>query len=198
MVTEGMSPYSPEHEQEQPPELPTKPSKLPKVIGVLHVCIGSLTLISGAVALIQGVDLSDSLQKSFGSIAEAKINLSADAVTKLEVLDVPSKLSGVMDFLASLLMLVAGIGLVKGMKWGRHLSNGYVTIALLSKSLSCYLIMILAKPFFDVLIAENSQLEVIGAAAIQWVIVVGIIVGSIYALVSAVVVNLKGVTKTLK
>lgn len=198
MATEGMSRYQPENEEQLPPALPSERSKLPKVIGALHASIGGLTLVSGAIALAQGVDLSDSLQQSFGAFDEAEITLSPLALERLKELDVPNKVSGVMDFVASLLMLIAGVGLIRGMKWGRYVSNGYVLTALLSKGLACYLMMVLAKPFFETFIADNPQLDAIGAAGIQGVIVVGIVVGSIYALVSAVVVNLKSVKKALK
>ena len=95
-------------------------------------------------------------------------------------------------------MVIAGIGLVKYKKWGRSVSNVYVSGSLLVKVFSGYILLVLAKPFFESFVAENEVLQPVGVGGLQAILGVSVVFGGFYAIVTAIVVNMKSSRRSLK
>ena len=190
----GMSVYEPSNEEVRPPAMAgAGRTKIPLVIGVLHLCLGAVSTVSVTIGLIQGGRMSDKLGQALLGVEAQGFQVSGAAIEQLTAVDVPIQIADGMDLVASLLMVIAGIGLVRYVRWGRQLSNCYVATVLATKVLSLSIWLVVATPFFTSFVESNSQLEVIGVVGIQSVVLVSIRVGGLYAVFSAIMINLKRV-----
>lgn len=197
MSQQGMSAYQPECEIAQPPALPRKQSKIPQVLGMIHLCIGGLSLLSSGTSLLQGKRMSDEAAAQFALVGDDMINLPAELVEKLALIDGSVQLSGYLDLLVSLLLVIAGIGLLKYQRWGRTTTNAYVTVSLGAKVFSAYTWCVLATPFFESFIKANPDFEMIGVNAFRGAMLVSILLSSVYALVCLFLVNREVVKESL-
>ncbi len=194
-----MSPYQPDAENAQPPALPLKPSIIPKVMGITHLILGGVSLASAMSGLLSG----DSLSSAMGTQVEAMEGVGAISVSPSTL----ALLSGVdqanvwllwLDLLVCMAMIVAGIGLLKYKKWGRSVSNVYVSGSILVKVLNGYIVLVLAKPFLEAFVVENEEFSVVGVGGIQGLLVAFVVFGGFYAIATAFVVNVKSSRRSLK
>jgi hypothetical protein len=198
MSQQGMSAYQPENEMAQPPALPSKRSKVPQVLGILHLCFGGLALLTTGASVFQNKKMSEELGVQFGAIDGEGIHFPAEMIDQLAVIDGPMMLGGYLDLLISVLMVAAGIALVKYKKAGRPLTNAYAVGSLGAKALSAYVWCVLATPFFESFIEANPDFAMIGVGGFQAVMVFSLLISSVYPLVCLVLVNRKAVVDSLE
>lgn len=197
MTTQGMTQYQPEREVESSPSQPTKKSKVPKVLGVLHLVVGGITALSGLFGVFSGKSQADNFQEKFAGGA-TDIVVSDSLLEKLSVLDAPSRMIGGVELLVSLLMIVAGIGLLKYAQWGRRVSNCYGVLSLLAKAANVYVVTVLAAPFYEEFIATNEALQLLGTGGMLAIVLSSVAVTCVYPVVSLILVNLKSARLSLR
>jgi len=192
MTKSGMSHYQPDAENAQPPALPKKPSSIPRFMGVVHLVFGGLSLVSAVIGLFKGGTLAETLQTEMGAMEGAgAISFSASSLELLSGVDQANGWLLWLDLLVCVAMVAAGIGLVKYKKWGRSISNVYVSGSLLVKVLHGYIILVLAKPFLEAFVAENENFSVVGVGGIQGLLVAFVVIGGLYAVITLFIVNMK-------
>ncbi|MFC5050192.1 hypothetical protein ACFPK9_06180 [Rubritalea spongiae] len=198
MSQKGMSAYQPEREEVQPPELPLNRSKIPKVLGIIHLCFGGLAILSTGIGVFQNKKMSDELAVQFTAISGEGISIPAELIEKLRVIDFPVQMAGYIDLAISVLLIAAGIGLLKYFKWGRVATNVYAVGSLLAKCLSVYIWCVLATPFFEGFIEANSDFGIIGVSGFRGVMLASLFFSSVYPLVCLFLVNKKTVQRSLE
>jgi hypothetical protein len=196
MPNQGMSPYQIGAENTQPPALPKKPSIIPKVMGLSHLILGGVSLVSAISSLLRGGTLSSTLERQVGD-AEGAIFVSPSSLALLNGVDLANGWLLWLDLLVCIALIVAGVGLLKYRKWGRSISNVYVSGSLLVKAFNGYILLVLAKPFFEAFVAENEVLQPVGVAGLQAILGASVILGGFYAIATAIVVNLKSARQSL-
>jgi len=198
MSTEGMSAYQSNKEMSSPPALPGKVSKIPTVLGILHLCFGGVSLLSSGMSVVQGKKISEELSAQMDSIEGGEISISEGSVELLSVVDQPVQIVGVADLIVCVLMIFAGIALIKYKSIGRKLTNIYALLSLSAKGMSAYIWCVLATPFFESFIQLNPALDVVGVNGMRAVVVATLVFTSIYAVISLVLVNRKSVVLSLR
>jgi len=187
-----MSPYQADAENAQPPAIPKKPSSIPKVIGVTHLVLGGVSLVSAIIGLVKGGTFSSTLQSQMGGAEGAgAVSVSSSSLELLSGVDQANMWLLWLDLLVCLAMVAAGIGLIKYKKWGRSISNIYVSGSLLVKVFNGYILLVLAKPFFEAFVAENEVLQLIGVGGLQVILGASVVFGGFYAIATAIAVNMK-------
>lgn len=193
-----MSAYKPELDPVSPPELPTKVSKVPKFMGVTHLAIGGLFVVSGLLGLLNGGSQIERLEAQLAALETGGVTLSQKALESLSALEGPSRIVNGLDLLAAVLMAVAGWGLLKYKSWGRTVSNVYAVFSLLVKAANCYVMSVLAMPFYEDLVDSVSALKEVGPHGLQNIMVSSVVVTALYPIATLVVVNMKGAMEDLK
>lgn len=197
MPQQGMSAYQPEQEMVSPPDLPTKRSKIPQVLGIMHLCIGGLSLLSSLPALLQGKTASSELEELMRHGVEG---IGPDLIECLQALDGPLRIASGFDTLVCLMMILAGVGLLRYQAWGRLCTNIYVALSLLTKVFSAYVWCVMAADVYAMLvdaIPALAELGDVGGSVIRISIVISLVVMSSYAVVCLFLVNKKSVVKSL-
>ncbi|MGJ8671403.1 hypothetical protein [Rubritalea sp.] len=198
MSEQGMSAYQIESEGVQPPALPATRSKVPRVLGVLHLCFGGLAILSTGIGVFQNKKMSEELSAQFSAIEVEGLSFPPDLAGELSVVDFPIQVAGYLDLVVSLLLIAAGVALLKYKRWGRSATNAYSVVSLLAKGFSAYIWCVLASAFFEGFLDANPEFEVIGVGGFRGVMVVSLLVSSVYPLVCLFLVNRKPVLESLE
>ena len=191
MTTPGMTPYQSEATEAQPPALPAKKSTIPKVLGVIHLVIGGITMVSGLIGVFSGKSQADSYKETFAGKGMDTTLVSDGVLESLAVLDFPTTMIAGFELLASVLMVVAGIGLLKYQGWGRLITNVYASMSLLLKGVNVYVMAVIAMPFYEALIASDENMQIVGVGGMRAIVVGSIIVSAVYPVVALILVNVK-------
>ncbi|MFC4991361.1 hypothetical protein [Rubritalea tangerina] len=199
MSQQGMSAYEPEDDLAQPPALPEKREGITKVWGILHIIFGGLSLLGGVMKLFTQGSLVPGVEAEFKKSGMLDAMDEASLEEALSGVEVPNLVLGYLDYGVGLLLLLAGVGLVRYARWGRMLSNVYVVASIAVKVVSGYVLMVLATPFFEFLVANDVTLVEAGFSGshVQMAMLLALVVSSVYAIATLVVVNLSRVKRSL-
>lgn len=195
-----MSPYqAPEMGGMQTPP-PQKRSSIPKVMGILHIVFGAISILLAIKQLVQG-DGTEEMMSTFEAQGYDVSQPSDQLNQALDSLASFTMVSTILSFLGAAALLLAGIGLVKYMRWGRTISNVYVVLSAIGKVLAIYLFLGPMSAVFDFLLQEQIQGQGMSPEALKGVMigamVFGVIVSSAYMIVTLILVNKKSAKESL-
>lgn len=201
MNNDGMSPYQ---APDQPPQELTQSkntSSIPKVMGILHIVFGAISLLLVLKGLFVPASQSEQLKEQMRVQTGQELVISEDAMRAIESMDDLGLVAGYINLFGAVALLLAGIGLVKYLRWGRYLSNVYVLFSFVGKIFAGYLMLGPASLFMSELIVAQSDMEDQSPAGLRPVIVGGMIVilliMSVYMVLSLILLNKRSVKDSL-
>ncbi len=165
------------------------------VLGVLHLIgggLGLLLLLCGAVALLAGVTTMGS---PFGGAAsgqqgpEVEVTKAMQNIPGYQAVTVAQT---VVDLALDVMLLTAGIGLLKLRPWARSLSLVYAVLSILLHIFTLIWSLGFVMPAMEEAILKAMALAPRGAppgaaAAMRVILIVGLVIGQIFAIYPIVV-----------
>lgn len=193
---QGMTPY--EMTNDDLPEVKLGRSSLPKILGVLHLIAAALGIWTQTHSFMTNNGLLDQINASMEKSGMAKLELSDEALHSMASAESVNQVFLYLGGVCTLVLLIAGVGLLKYRRWGRLFTHIYVGVALLTKASSVYLVSVAMTPIYEAMVHANEGLAVVGVDGLRAAAVVGVLFSCVYMLVSLILVNFKRLRHSLE
>ncbi|MBK1829312.1 hypothetical protein JIN77_01110 [Verrucomicrobiaceae bacterium R5-34] len=202
-MNDGNSPYEVSQSGMTPPPAPeamaVNPTPVPKVFGIIHIvyaCLGGI----GALVAVGSVVMIKTLMAKVGGETE-EVDVFLEAYQQMEVY---TYIDAGLKLVLALLLLVAGIGLLKKRLWAQKLSVTWAVLRIVSAIVMTIVMMGPSREFQEKMgqVTEN-QPGAIDQSQLQGTMqgvssVVGIIFLCIYPILTLVFLSRKSVKDVLR
>lgn len=202
-----MSPYQPPQSEMQPDTVPSaNVSAVPKVFGILHLVFGGLGLVFGVIG-IAGTVFKEKLEAmQFAAYPKEVREGMREAMQPLYETQKWDVLSAAGSLVLAVLLIVAGLKLVKYRTQGRKISNIYSGLSILHKLFGIAIVLLVKAPVMrevgEALERMSGQTDVnMGAMMGPFAIISGIataVVMMVYPILSFFMLGKKQVRDSLR
>ncbi|MBT8043807.1 MAG: hypothetical protein KJO79_02555 [Verrucomicrobiae bacterium] len=146
-MSDTMSPYQPPQAEMPDDTAPSaNTSVVPKVFGILHLVFGGLGLLFGVIGLVS-LAFQDKLQEiQFSTYPENVRDGMQDAMQPLYEAQQWDIASSVGSLILAVLLIVAGLKLVRYRKQGRKISNIYSALSIVHKLFAIGIVVFVKAP----------------------------------------------------
>ncbi|MEJ6570834.1 MAG: hypothetical protein QNL01_00275 [Akkermansiaceae bacterium] len=150
-MSQGMSPYQPpqaqmESQMESDTVPPANISAVPKVIGILHLVFGGIGLVMGVIGIASAAFKEKLEEMQFASYPEEVREGMRGAMQPIYETQKWDMISGVGSLILAVLLIVAGLKLVKYRRQGRKISNIYSALSIGHKLFTIGIVIFIKSP----------------------------------------------------
>ena len=142
-----MSPYQSPQSEMQPDTVPSaNVSAVPKVFGILHLVFGGLGLVLGVIGLAS-LAFKDKMEKmQFAAYPEEVREGMKEAMQPIYEAQKWDVVSAVGSMILAVLLIIAGLKLIKYRSQGRKISNIYSGLSILHKLFGLVILLLVKAP----------------------------------------------------
>lgn len=146
-MNQGMSPYqSPQAQMEPDAVQSTNISAVPKVIGILHLVFGGIGIVMGVIGMVSAVFKEQIEEMQFSTYPEEVREGMREAMQPIYETQKWDVISGVGSLILAVLLIIAGLKLIKYRRQGRKVSNIYSGLSIVHKLFAIGIVIFVKAP----------------------------------------------------